>query len=125
MRARQHQMTLMIWFPDYLDPNSNAHAFNANPDDSDASKLKLPAWRCHFFDKELTEAVDRAAKETTRKRMEMYATMQRDAMERSPSCSCCRAPRYGRPARGVRIQLGLMPDYTNYAGITKACLRTG
>ena len=31
---------------------------------------------------------------------------------RSPrrSCSCCRAPRYGRPARGVRIQLGLMPE---------------
>ena len=54
MRARQHQMTLMIWFPDYLDPNSNAQAFNANPDDSDAAKLKLPAWRCHFFDKELT-----------------------------------------------------------------------
>jgi len=63
MRARQHQMTLMIWFPDYLDPNSNAQAFNATPDDSDSSRLKLLVWRCHFVDKELTAAVDTAVKE--------------------------------------------------------------
>ncbi|HKD74551.1 MAG TPA: ABC transporter substrate-binding protein, partial [Ktedonobacterales bacterium] len=85
MRARQHQMTLTIWFPDYLDPNSNAQAFNSNPDNSDSSKLKLPAWRCHFFDRDLTEAVERAVKELDpEKRMELYGKMQRDAMERSP-----------------------------------------
>src|SRR5262249_15054110 len=74
MRARQHQMTLMIWFPDYHDPHSNTQAFNANPDDSDNAKMKLPAWRCHFFDKELTDATDRAVKELDPdKRMAMYA----------------------------------------------------
>ena len=50
MRARQHQMTLMIWFPDYLDPNSNAQAFNANPDDlrcrqAETAGLALPLLR--------------------------------------------------------------------------------
>jgi peptide/nickel transport system substrate-binding protein len=121
MRARQHQMTLMIWFPDYLDPNSNAQAFNANPDDSDASKLKLPAWRCHFFDKELTEAVDVAARETdAAKRMALYAKMQRDSMARSPFVFLLQSAEVVTLRKGVSgIQLGLMPDYTYYNGIRK------
>ncbi len=43
MRARQFQMTLMTWFPDFLDMHSNAQAFNYNADDPDTSKVKLPA----------------------------------------------------------------------------------
>lgn len=122
MRARQHQMTLMIWFPDYLDPNSNAQAFNANPDDSDTGKLKLPAWRCHFFDKELTTAVDRAVKELDQaKRLEMYARMQRDAMERSPFVFMLQSAEVAVMRKSVTgVELGLMPDYTYFAGIRKA-----
>jgi peptide/nickel transport system substrate-binding protein len=122
MRARQHQMTLMIWFPDYLDPNSNAQAFNANPDDSDGAKPKLPAWRCHFFDKELTEAVDRAVKELDpEKRLELYADMQRDAMQRSPFVFLLQSSEVVTMRKGVSgIELGLMPDYTRYDRITKA-----
>jgi peptide/nickel transport system substrate-binding protein len=122
MRARQHQMTLMIWFPDYLDPNSNAQAFNANPDDSDSSRLRLPAWRCHFFDKELTAAVDTAVKELDpEKRMEIYAKMQLDAMERSPFVFLLQSAEVVTMRKGVSgIELGLMPDYTNYANITKS-----
>ncbi len=85
MRARQFQMTLMSWFPDYLDPNSNAQAFCANPDDSDNSKLKIPAWRAHYFDKAQTDAVDEAAKELSdAKRLAIYAKMQRDFLQNSP-----------------------------------------
>lgn len=122
MRARQYQMTLMIWFPDYLDPNSNAQAFNANPDDSDSGKLRLPAWRCHFFDKALTEAVDRAAKETdAAKRMAMYEQMQRDSMARSPFVFLLQSSEVVAARKGVTgMQLGLMPDYTTFAGITKS-----
>lgn len=121
MRARQHQMTLMIWFPDYLDPNSNAQAFNANPDDSDGAKLKLPAWRCHFFDKGLTEAVDNAVKELDpEQRLQIYAKMQRDAMERSPFVFLLQSAEVVTMRKGVSgIRLGLIPDYTSYAGITK------
>jgi peptide/nickel transport system substrate-binding protein len=121
MRARQHQMTLVIWFPDYLDPNSNAQAFNANPDDSDSAKLKLPAWRCHFFDPELTAAVDRAVKELDpERRMEIYAKMQRDSMERSPFVFLLQSSEVAVMRKGVSgIRLGLMPDYTSFTGITK------
>jgi peptide/nickel transport system substrate-binding protein len=121
MRVRQHQMTLTVWFPDYLDPNSNAQAFNANPDDSDGSKLKLPAWRCHFVDNELTEAVDRAAKELNpEERLGLYAKMQRDSMERSPFVFLLQSSEVAATRKGVSgIELGLLPDYTRFAGITK------
>ncbi|MGH7155968.1 MAG: ABC transporter substrate-binding protein, partial [Acetobacteraceae bacterium] len=44
-RARTHQLAMLVWGSDYFDPNSNAQAFCADPDDSDTSKLKILAWR--------------------------------------------------------------------------------
>lgn len=85
MRARQHQLVINEWFPDYFDPNSNAQAFNANPDDSDNSPMKIIAWRCHFHDTELTDEVAQAAIElNTQKRIELYHKMQQQAWDRSP-----------------------------------------
>jgi peptide/nickel transport system substrate-binding protein len=122
MRARQHQLNLMTWFPDYLDANSNAQAFCANPDDSDNSKLKILAWRCHFFDKEMTDLVDAAAKELdTPKRMAMYAKMQRDSMQRAPFAMLLQSAEVDVLHKGVSgIQIGVLPDYTRYAPIVKA-----
>jgi len=122
MRSRQFQMTLMTWFPDFLDPHSNAQAFNYNMDDSDNSKVKLPAWRCHFHDVALSELVDKASKELDSKnRMEMYAKMKRDSMERSPMCFVLQNAEIATMHKGVSgMSLGLLPDYTRYAGITKA-----
>ena len=122
MRARQHQLALMSWFPDYLDANSNAQAFCANPDDSDASKLKILAWRCHFFDKELTDAVDAAAKELDNaKRTAMYAKMQRECMERSPFAFLLQSAEVDVLRKGVSgLEIGVLPDYTHYARIVKA-----
>jgi peptide/nickel transport system substrate-binding protein len=121
MRARQHQLNLMTWFPDYLDANSNAQAFCANPDDSDNSKLKILAWRCHFFDKELTDMVDTAAKELdTAKRMAMYAKMQRESMQRAPFAMLLQSAEVDVMHKGVSgIQIGVLPDYTRYAPIVK------
>ncbi len=85
MRARQHQLVINAWFPDYFDPNSNAQAFNANPDDSDNSPMKIIAWRCHFHDQELTGEIEQAAQELdTEKRIDLYHRMQQQAWERSP-----------------------------------------
>ena len=47
-RARNHQLALLRWSTDYFDPNSNAQFFCENGDDTDASPLKVMAWRCHF-----------------------------------------------------------------------------
>jgi peptide/nickel transport system substrate-binding protein len=122
MRARQHQLVMQTWFPDYLDANSNIQAFLANPDDSDNSKLKILAWRCHFFDKKLTDEVEAAAKELdTTKRMAMYAQMQRDFMERSPFTMLLQNAEVDVMRKGVSgISIGVLPDYTRYAAITKA-----
>lgn len=122
MRARQHQLVLQTWFPDYLDANSNIQAFMANPDDSDNSKLKILAWRCHFADKQLTDEVEVAAKELdTAKRMAMYAQMQRDFMERSPFAMLLQNAEVDVMRKGVAgISIGVLPDYTRYAAITKA-----
>jgi peptide/nickel transport system substrate-binding protein len=122
MRARQHQLALMTWFPDYLDANSNMQAFAANPDDGDNSKLKILAWRCHYFDKEMTAAVDAAAKELdTSKRMAMYAKMQHDFMERAPFAMLLQNAEVDVMRKGVfGIEVGVLPDYTRYAAITKA-----
>ena len=122
MRARQHQLALMTWFPDYLDANSNAQAFCANPDNSDNSKLKILAWRCHFFDKELTDAVEAAAKELdTPKRMAMYTKMQRDFMARAPFAMLLQNAEVDVLRKGVSgLVIGVLPDYTRYAGIVKA-----
>jgi peptide/nickel transport system substrate-binding protein len=122
MRSRQHQITMMTWFPDYLDPNSNTQAFNSNPDDSDGAKVKLPAWRCHFADKALTEMVDKAAKELdAKKRNEMYGQMQRDSLERSPFVFLLQQAEISTMRKSVSgITIGLLPDYTRYAQITKA-----
>jgi ABC-type transport system substrate-binding protein len=53
--------------------------------------------------------------------MEIYAKMQLDAMERSPFVFLLQSAEVVTMRKSVSgIELGLMPDYTNYARITKA-----
>ncbi len=85
MRARQHQLVMNEWFPDYFDPNSNAQAFCSNSDDSDNSPLKIIAWRCHFHDPEITAEVEQAAAELdTEQRVALYHKIQQQSWDRSP-----------------------------------------
>jgi peptide/nickel transport system substrate-binding protein len=121
-RARQHQLLMTTWFPDYLDANSNAQAFCANPDDSDDSKLKSPAWRSHFSDKTMTEQAEAATKEVdTDKRMALYAKMQSEFAQLAPFAFILQSNEVATFRKGVSgLQLGVLPDYTNYAGIQKA-----
>jgi peptide/nickel transport system substrate-binding protein len=122
MRARQHQITMMTWFPDYLDPNSNTQAFNYDADDSDNAKVKIPAWRCHFADKALADETVAASKEVdAKKRNGMYEQMQRDALQRSPFVFLLQQAEIATMRKGVSgITIGVLPDYTRYAQITKA-----
>ncbi|HUN47305.1 MAG TPA: ABC transporter substrate-binding protein [Stellaceae bacterium] len=121
-RARTTQLALTTWFPDYLDANSNAQAFCSSTDDSDDTKLKSVAWRYHFLDKEMTDAVDAAVKELDpKKRLEMYAKIQRDFMERAPFTFLLQNAEVSVMQKNVSgLALGVLPDYTRYAAITKA-----
>jgi peptide/nickel transport system substrate-binding protein len=120
-RARQHQMALLTWFTDYIDPNSNAQAWCADPDDSDNSKLKILAWRSHFADKEMTDEVDAATKELDdKKRLAIYANLQRQMWDRGPFVFLLQADEIAVTAKNVTgFQLGPTPDYFRYAPIRK------
>ncbi|MFZ5792025.1 MAG: ABC transporter substrate-binding protein [Pseudomonadota bacterium] len=116
MRARQHQLILSEWFPDYFDPNSNAQGFCANPDDSDNSTLKIIAWRNHFQNKELTAEVDEAAKELdTEKRVALYQKMQQQFWEDSPIAFMLQRNDIVVVRKDVTgFELGPQPDFTRY-----------
>jgi peptide/nickel transport system substrate-binding protein len=85
-RARNFQMILTHWSPDYLDPHSNADAFASNPDNSDEAKLTgVIAWRGAWDTPENTALVAAARQELDAdKRKEMYLTLQRNLEQDSP-----------------------------------------
>ena len=121
MRARQHQMIMSEWYPDYFDPNSNAQAFNADPDDGNSSPLKIIAWRNHFYDPELTKEVAEAAKEVdTEKRVELYHKMQEQAWEVSSLAFMLQQNAVAVIRKGVSgFWLGPQSDFVRYGGTKK------
>lgn len=84
-RARNHDMYIGQWGSDYWDPNSNAETFTANPDNSDAGKIKTLAWRNAWDVPELT-ARTRAAllEKDADKRANLYRELQKDVLETGP-----------------------------------------
>jgi peptide/nickel transport system substrate-binding protein len=121
MRARQHQMIMNEWYPDYFDPNSNAQAFCADPDDGDNSPLKIIAWRNHFHDPELTEEVAQAAQELdTEKRIELYHKMQQQSWDRSPIAFMLQQNAVAVLRKNVSgFQLGAQSDFVRYGNTKK------
>ena len=121
-RARQHQLAMLVWGTDYFDPNSNAQAWCENPDDTDASKLKILAWRSHFVDKQLNDEAVAAVQELNpTKRIALYKTMQMQFMERSPFAMLLQKNAVAVLGKGVSgFKVGPMPDYTHYSAIKKA-----
>ena len=85
-RARQHQIYLGDWGPDYPDPHTNADTFAHNPDNSDAGNHtgKL-AWRNAWDIPELTSLTGEAVLERDAEvRAEMYRGLQRRHQNESP-----------------------------------------
>jgi peptide/nickel transport system substrate-binding protein len=116
MRARQHQLILSDWYPDYFDPNSNAQAFNANTDDSDHSTLRVVAWRNHFFNPTLTAQTLAAAQEIdTAKRVAIYQKMQQEAWADSPIAFMLQENLTAVLRRNVQgFHLGAQSDFIRY-----------
>jgi peptide/nickel transport system substrate-binding protein len=85
-RARNHDIYIGRWGPDYQDPHTNADAFVSNPDNADAANLtgKL-AWRNAWAIPELTERTAAAALERdAARRAQMYRELQREVMATGP-----------------------------------------
>jgi peptide/nickel transport system substrate-binding protein len=84
-RARQHQMLLIYWGPDYMDPHTNADSFARNTDNSDNPKTKPLAWRNSWYIPEISQMTAAAARERdSEKRAEMYEALQRKVMTEGP-----------------------------------------
>ena len=85
-RARELDVYLGAWGPDYPDPNTNAATFAFNPDNSDAANATgILAWRNSWDTGGLTEKTAAAVVESDRnKRSEMYADIQAIFRDTSP-----------------------------------------
>ena len=120
-RARQHQLAMLAWGSDYLDANSNAQAFCADPDDGPNSNLKIIAWRSHFQNKQLTAEVQQAAVETdAAKRIAIYQDMQRQFWQTAPFAVMLQQIAVATMAKDVQgLVIGPSQVYTSYLNVTK------
>lgn len=76
-RARAHQLLLMTWSPDCIDPHFNANSFASNPDNSDKAKAKPLAWRNSWDIPEITKTTAQASREVdAEKRRQIYLDLQ-------------------------------------------------
>ena len=85
-RAREHDIYVGAWGPDYPDPNTNAGTFAYNPDNSDeAQATGLLAWRNSWAIPEMSKETLAAVVEPDRaKRAKMYEALQREHQKVSP-----------------------------------------
>lgn len=85
-RARNHELTLQTWGPDYPDPHTNASVFAANEDNSDEAQLTGNlAWRNAYAAEETTPMVEAAVVEQDEAaRRGLYEEMQTISQQSSP-----------------------------------------
>lgn len=84
-RARNHDIYIGRWGPDYMDPHTNADTFARNPDNSDNAKAKPLAWRNAWNIPEMTKIADAAVLENDKeKRARMYIDLQKRHQAVSP-----------------------------------------
>ncbi|MFZ1428614.1 MAG: ABC transporter substrate-binding protein [Geminicoccaceae bacterium] len=84
-RARQHDIYLGRWGPDYQDPHTNAETFASNPNNADDAKSKPLAWRNAWDIPEMTKVTQAAVLERDpAKRAATYEAEQREHQQVSP-----------------------------------------
>ena len=84
-RARNHDIYIGRWGPDYQDPHTNADTFARNPDNSDEAASKPLAWRNAWDIPEMTAKADSAVLEADAdKRAQIYIELQKEHQETSP-----------------------------------------
>ncbi len=121
-RARELDMYLGAWGPDYPDPHTNAGTFAYNPDNSDeAQATGLLAWRNAWDTDGLTEQVAAAVVEGDRDvRAKMYADIQAKFREVSPfAIMYQKIEQTGRRDNVKNLNLGGAITAVSYWPVTK------
>ncbi len=84
-RARNHDIYIGRWGPDYQDPHTNADTFASNPDNSDDAKAKPLAWRNAWDIPEMTVLTQANTLESDPdKRATVYRDIQAEHQQNSP-----------------------------------------
>ena len=84
-RARNHDIYIGRWGPDYQDPHTNADTFARNPDNSDDAQSQPLAWRNSWEIPEMTAKADAAVLESDADvRAQMYLDIQKEHQQTSP-----------------------------------------
>ncbi|KAA5607597.1 ABC transporter substrate-binding protein [Roseospira marina] len=120
-RARQHDIYIGYWAPDYLDPHGNASGFAWNPDNGDDSPYRLLAWRNAWDIPEYTARTEAALAESDQDaRRQMYQDLQRDFLAESPFVIMFQNIRVVAEREGVSgFEVGPNFDVVYYRNITK------
>ena len=120
-RGRKHQLALLNWGPDYLDPHTNADGFAFNPDDSDTAKHRVLAWRNHWFIPEISKQTTAAAQELDAdKRVTMYHDLQKVVTDTGPFGFMFQELQPIGARKGVEgFVVGIASDLVYYRKITK------
>ncbi|ALX15647.1 ABC transporter substrate-binding protein [Burkholderia cepacia JBK9] len=120
-RARQHDIYIGEWSADYIDPHSNAQGFAWNPDNADKSSYKMLAWRNSWDIPQLTKETDTAlAEPTAAKRAQLYQTMQKEVLARSPFVIMFEKVAQVATRPGVSgLEVGPINDLVSYRNLKK------
>ena len=121
-RARRHELLLVWWGPDYFDPHTNAAAFAANDDNTDAAPDKTLAWRNNWLIPGLTRRTGAAAREPDdRRRAALYADLQRQVTVEGPFILMFQnIAQFARRATTTGFSPGITDDLTTYRSIRKS-----
>ncbi|MFQ5624167.1 MAG: ABC transporter substrate-binding protein [Paracoccaceae bacterium] len=121
-RARQHDIYLGAWGPDYPDPNTNAATFAQNDDNSDEAGLTgVLAWRNSWDIPEMTKMTLAAVVENDRdKRRQMYEEIQREHQRTAPfAIMFQKIEQTGRASNVKNLNLGGAITAVSYWPVTK------
>ena len=120
-RARKHQLAMVEWGSDYMDPNSNAQTFCENPDNGPNAALQTVAWRSEYQDADLTKRAEAALEERdAAKRIADYQELQTLHRERAAFAFLLQEIEVAAMRADVTgFKLGPLADRDTYAGIRK------
>ena len=120
-RARQHDIYMGYWGPDYLDPHSNAAAFASNPDNGEDAEQKTLAWRNNWNASGITKATDDAILiMDPMEREKAYIRLQRRVQSDSPFIILFQEKSLIASRESVKgFRVGLTSDQTLYMDIVK------
>ena len=120
-RARNHDIYIGQWGPDYFDPHTNAETFAINEDNGDNARAKTLAWRNAWDIPQMSKTMlDAVLERDATKRAAIYEAAQREHQKSSPFVIMFQQIEVAaRRKNVVGFNIGIMSDMNTYAGITK------